>query len=74
MASISGDLIWEIAKRNNAFLVEEFGNGTGKLQFSKETTGLCNVNSHKHSGERVRFFYLAFSIAVDANAFPDDLT
>ncbi|MQM00846.1 hypothetical protein Taro_033589, partial [Colocasia esculenta] len=50
MASVPGDLIWEIVKRNNAFLVKEFGNGTAMVQFSKEKNNLYNVNSFKHSG------------------------
>ncbi|CAA6660946.1 unnamed protein product [Spirodela intermedia] len=50
MASVPGELIWEIVKRNNAFLVKQFGNGTAKVQFSKESNNLYNVNSFKHSG------------------------
>ncbi|MQM16003.1 hypothetical protein Taro_048959 [Colocasia esculenta] len=49
MASIPGDLIWEIVKRNNAFLVKEFGNGTAMVQFRKKKNNLYNVNSIKHS-------------------------
>ncbi|KAJ6805628.1 60S ribosomal protein L28-1-like [Iris pallida] len=50
MASVSGDLIWEIVKKNNSFLVKQFGNSTAKVQFSKEPNNLCNLNSFKHSG------------------------
>ncbi|XP_034683572.1 60S ribosomal protein L28-1-like isoform X1 [Vitis riparia] len=50
MANVPGPLIWEIVKKNNSFLVKEFGNGTAKVQFSKETNNLCNVHSFKHSG------------------------
>uniref|UniRef100_A0A1D1Y726 60S ribosomal protein L28-2 n=1 Tax=Anthurium amnicola TaxID=1678845 RepID=A0A1D1Y726_9ARAE len=50
MASIPGDLIWQMVKRNNAFLVKQFGNGTAKVQFSRESNNLYNVNSFKHSG------------------------
>nr|DAD44483.1 TPA_asm: hypothetical protein HUJ06_002713 [Nelumbo nucifera] len=50
MATVPGPLIWEIVKRNNSFLVKEFGNGTASVQFSKEGNNLYNVNSYKHSG------------------------
>lgn len=53
MASVPGELIWEIVKRNNAFLVKQFGNSTAKVQFSKESNNLYNLNSYKHSGMRV---------------------
>eukprot|EP00262_Sarcandra_glabra_P015189 TRINITY_DN461_c0_g1_i1.p1 TRINITY_DN461_c0_g1~~TRINITY_DN461_c0_g1_i1.p1 ORF type:complete len:147 (+),score=39.01 TRINITY_DN461_c0_g1_i1:71-511(+) len=50
MATVPGSLIWEIVKKNSSFLVKEFGNGTAKVQFSKESNNLYNVNSYKHSG------------------------
>ncbi|XP_077216484.1 large ribosomal subunit protein eL28y-like [Tasmannia lanceolata] len=50
MTTVPADLIWEIVKKNNSFLVKEFGNGTAKVQFSKESNNLYNVNSFKHSG------------------------
>ncbi|XP_010911931.1 large ribosomal subunit protein eL28y [Elaeis guineensis] len=50
MATVPGPLIWEIVKRNNAFLVKQFGNGNAMVQFSKEPNNLYNVNSYKHSG------------------------
>ncbi|KAI3839147.1 hypothetical protein MKX03_032777 [Papaver bracteatum] len=50
MTTVPGSLIWEIIKRNNAFLVKEFGNGNQMVQFSKEPNNLYNVNSFKHSG------------------------
>ncbi|KAJ4950725.1 hypothetical protein NE237_027557 [Protea cynaroides] len=50
MATVPGPLIWEIVKKNNSFLVKEFGNGTASVQFSKERNNLYNVNSFKHSG------------------------
>ncbi|KAK9085282.1 hypothetical protein Sjap_025693 [Stephania japonica] len=50
MATVPEALIWEVVKRNNAFLVKEFGNGTQKVQFSKEPNNLYNVNSFKFSG------------------------
>ncbi|XP_008806631.1 60S ribosomal protein L28-2-like [Phoenix dactylifera] len=50
MATVPGPLIWEIVKRNNAFLVRQFGNGNAAVQFSRESNNLYNVNSYKHSG------------------------
>ncbi|OMO91636.1 Ribosomal protein L28e [Corchorus olitorius] len=50
MATVPGQLIWEIVKKNNCFLVKEFGRGTAGVQFSKESNNLCNLNSYKHSG------------------------
>ncbi|XP_065003392.1 large ribosomal subunit protein eL28y-like isoform X1 [Musa acuminata AAA Group] len=50
MATVPGPLIWEIVKKNNAFLVKQFGNDTAMVQFSKEPNNLYNVNSYKHSG------------------------
>ncbi|XP_010495941.1 PREDICTED: 60S ribosomal protein L28-1 [Camelina sativa] len=50
MATVPGQLIWEIVKKNNCFLVKQFGRGNSKVQFSKETNNLANVHSYKHSG------------------------
>ncbi|KAG6665169.1 60S ribosomal protein L28-2-like isoform X2 [Carya illinoinensis] len=50
MATVPGQLIWEMVKKNNSFLVKEFGNGTASVQFSKESNNLYNLNSYKHSG------------------------
>ncbi|KAL0463833.1 UNVERIFIED_CONTAM: 60S ribosomal protein L28-1 [Sesamum latifolium] len=50
MATVPGQLIWEIVKKNNSFLVKEFGNGTASVKFSKETNNLYNLHSFKHSG------------------------
>ncbi|KAJ4958161.1 hypothetical protein NE237_025272 [Protea cynaroides] len=50
MATVPGPLIWEIVKKNNSFLVKEFGNGTASVRFSKESNNLYNVHSFKHSG------------------------
>ncbi|ESQ50342.1 hypothetical protein EUTSA_v10002093mg [Eutrema salsugineum] len=50
MATVPGQLIWEIVKTNNCFLVKQFGRGNAKVQFSKESNNLCNLNSYKHSG------------------------
>ncbi|KAI3972723.1 hypothetical protein MKX01_019381 [Papaver californicum] len=53
MTTVPGSLIWEIMKRNNVFLVKEFGNGNQMVQFSKEPNNLYNtvsVQSGKDSG------------------------
>lgn len=50
MATVPGQLIWEIVKKNNSFLVKEFGRGNASVQFSKEPSNLFNLNSYKHSG------------------------
>ncbi|OAY36544.1 60S ribosomal protein L28-2 [Manihot esculenta] len=50
MATVPGQLIWEIVKKNNSFLVKQFGRGSAGLQFSKESNNLYNLNSYKHSG------------------------
>ncbi|GAV80262.1 Ribosomal_L28e domain-containing protein [Cephalotus follicularis] len=50
MATVEGPLIWEIVKKNNCFLVKEFGRGTASVRFSKEPNNLYNLNSFKHSG------------------------
>lgn len=47
---MAGQLIWEIVKKNNCFLVKEFGRGSASVQFSKETNNLSNLNTFKHSG------------------------
>jgi hypothetical protein len=50
MATVPGQLIWEIVKKNNCFLVKQFGRGTASLRFSKESNNLYNLNSYKYSG------------------------
>ncbi|KAL2534094.1 60S ribosomal protein L28-1 [Abeliophyllum distichum] len=50
MPTVPGQLIWEIVKKNNSFLVKEFGNGTAGVVFSKEPNNLYNIHSYKHSG------------------------
>ncbi|KAJ9179295.1 hypothetical protein P3X46_011104 [Hevea brasiliensis] len=50
MATVPGQLIWEIVKKNNSFLVKQFGRGSAGIQFSKESNNLYNLNSYKHSG------------------------
>ncbi|MBA0811577.1 hypothetical protein Gohar_003458, partial [Gossypium harknessii] len=49
-----GQLIWEVVKKNNCFLVKQFGRGTAGVRFSKEPNNLYNVNSYKHSGNEKR--------------------
>ncbi|KAJ6389588.1 hypothetical protein OIU77_027832 [Salix suchowensis] len=39
-----------MVKKNNSFLVKQFGRGTASLRFSKESNNLYNLNSYKHSG------------------------
>ncbi|TKY48235.1 60S ribosomal protein L28-2 [Spatholobus suberectus] len=50
MATVAGQLIWEIVKKNNSFLVKEFGRGTQSVQFSREPNNLYNLNTFKYSG------------------------
>ncbi|ESW22538.1 hypothetical protein PHAVU_005G161300 [Phaseolus vulgaris] len=50
MTTVPGQLIWEIVKKNNSFLVKEFGNGTQSVQFSREPNNLYNLNTYKYSG------------------------
>ncbi|CAN1836988.1 60S ribosomal protein L28-1 [Linum perenne] len=50
MATVPEQLIWEVVKRNNSFLVKQFGRGTSGVVFSKESNNLYNLNSYKHSG------------------------
>ncbi|KAK7349232.1 hypothetical protein VNO77_06427 [Canavalia gladiata] len=50
MATVPGQLVWEIVKKNNSFLVKQFGRGTQSVEFSRETNNLYNLNSFKYSG------------------------
>ncbi|KAF3638123.1 60S ribosomal protein L28-1 [Capsicum annuum] len=50
MTTFPGQLVWEIVKKNNFFLVKEFGNGTAGVVFSKEPNNLYDLHSYKHSG------------------------
>ncbi|KAG4945106.1 hypothetical protein AAZX31_15G022000 [Glycine max] len=50
MATVPGQLIWEVVKKNNSFLVKEFGRGTQSVQFSREPNNLYNLNTFKYSG------------------------
>ncbi|KAH1053301.1 hypothetical protein GYH30_022542 [Glycine max] len=42
--------LMSILKKNNSFLVKEFGRGTQSVQFSKEPKNLYNLNTFKYSG------------------------
>ncbi|TQD93907.1 hypothetical protein C1H46_020466 [Malus baccata] len=50
MATVPGQLIWEIVKKNNSFLVKEFGRSHASVRFTKEPNNLLNLHSYKHSG------------------------
>ena len=57
MATVPGQLIWEMVKKNNCFLVKEFGRGNAGVQFSKEPNNLFNLNSYKYSGNSLFFSF-----------------
>ena len=65
MATVPGQLIWEIVKTNNCFLVKQFGRGNAKVQFSKEKNNLCNLNSYKHSGKVPLYLLLSLVYRFD---------
>ncbi|MCJ1419387.1 hypothetical protein MMC32_005742 [Xylographa parallela] len=46
--NVSADLIWEIARTNNAFLVKR--RSGGGVQFSRDPFNLVNKHSRKHAG------------------------
>ncbi|KAF8677975.1 hypothetical protein HU200_046332 [Digitaria exilis] len=50
MATVPDSLIWDIVRKNNSFLIKQFGNDSAKVQFSKEPNNLYNVHSYKYSG------------------------
>ncbi|KQK09399.1 60S ribosomal protein L28-1 [Brachypodium distachyon] len=50
MATVPDSLVWELVKKNNSFLIKQFGNSNAKVQFSKEPNNLYNVHSYKYSG------------------------
>jgi len=47
-SNVSGDLIWEIVRNNNAFLVKSKQHGG--FQFSRDPFNLTNKHSRKHAG------------------------
>jgi large subunit ribosomal protein L28e len=48
LPNISSDLIWEIVRNNNSFLVKSKQNGG--VQFSRDPLNLYNKNTRKHAG------------------------
>ncbi|KAK4197455.1 putative cytosolic 60S ribosomal protein Rpl28 [Triangularia verruculosa] len=48
MTNVSADLIWEVARLQNAFLVKR--KASGGVQFSRDPLNLLNVHSRKHAG------------------------
>ncbi|KAK8940865.1 60S ribosomal protein L28-1 [Platanthera zijinensis] len=53
MAAIPDVLICDIVRKNNAFLMKQFGNVNVKVRFSKEKNNLFNVHSLKYSCETI---------------------
>ncbi|XP_037467138.1 60S ribosomal protein L28-1-like [Triticum dicoccoides] len=49
MTTIPGSLVWELMKKNNCFLIKQFGNNNTKVRFSKEPNNLYNVHTYKFS-------------------------
>merc|ERR1712000_469094 len=47
-SNISGDLIWELVRSNNAFLVKR--ENAGGVQFSRDPFNLTNKHSKKYAG------------------------
>ena len=46
MTTVPGSLVWELVKKNNCFLIKQFGNSNAKVRFSKEPNNLYNVHSY----------------------------
>jgi large subunit ribosomal protein L28e len=46
----SPDLLWQLVKKNNSFLVKRNGNNNASVQFSSEPNNLYNLNTFKYSG------------------------
>uniref|UniRef100_M8BB01 Ribosomal eL28/Mak16 domain-containing protein n=1 Tax=Aegilops tauschii TaxID=37682 RepID=M8BB01_AEGTA len=44
--------VWELVKKNNYFLIKQFGNSNTKVQFSKEPNNLYNIQSYKFSEDK----------------------
>ncbi|XBH57690.1 hypothetical protein VPH35_079253 [Triticum aestivum] len=49
MTTVPGSLVWELVKKNNYFLIKQFGKSNAKVQFSK---GPNNVHFYKFSAWR----------------------
>ncbi|KAH7308211.1 60S ribosomal protein L28 [Stachybotrys elegans] len=48
LPNISADLVWEIVRENNSFLVKSKRNGG--VQFSRDPLNLTSLSSRKHAG------------------------
>ncbi|KAI9859366.1 MAG: hypothetical protein M1813_006703 [Trichoglossum hirsutum] len=48
MSNVSSDLIWEVSRNNNSYLVKR--RTGGGVQFSRDPLNLLNKHSRKHSG------------------------
>lgn len=70
MATVPGQLIWEIVKKNNSFLVKEFGRSHAGVRFSKEPNNLLNLHSYKQSGTlaivnpKSHFIFCSFALKI----------
>jgi hypothetical protein len=51
MTTVPGDLVWQTVRKNNSFMVKQFGNGHAKVLFTKEPNNLYNIHSYKYSGQ-----------------------
>ncbi|KAI1429330.1 ribosomal L28e protein family-domain-containing protein [Xylaria sp. FL1777] len=47
-SNVSGDLVWEVVRNNNAFLVKR--KAAGGVQFSRDPLNLTNKNARKWAG------------------------
>jgi len=59
-SNVSGDLIWEVVRDNNAFLVSR--KTGGGVQFSRDPFNVINKHSRKHAG-----FINDKAVSVQAN-------
>lgn len=50
MATVPGQLLWEIVKKNNCFVVKQNGNSSARVMFSREPNNLYNLHTYKYSG------------------------
>ncbi|KAL2123981.1 hypothetical protein VTJ04DRAFT_346 [Mycothermus thermophilus] len=48
MSNVSADLIWEVTRLQNAYLVKRKGNGSP--QFSRDPLNLTNLHARKYAG------------------------
>ncbi|TPX10811.1 uncharacterized protein E0L32_008200 [Thyridium curvatum] len=48
LSNVSSDLVWEVVRSQNSFLVKR--KGAGGVQFSRDPYNLTNVHSRKHAG------------------------